>query len=60
MAAPHSASVRPARRIGSRRPTARSGSPNGLCIVTTMIPAAQPCKIIGISSAALPVPSHQW
>jgi hypothetical protein len=60
MAAPHSASTRPTRRSGNRRPLARSGSPNGLCVVTAMIPAAQPWRIIGSSSAALPVPSHQW
>jgi hypothetical protein len=61
MAAPHNASTMPARRTASRQPVARSASPNGLCMVTAMIPAAQLSRIIGSSSAAfLPLPSHQW
>ena len=60
MAAPPSARTKPVRRTGSRQPVARSGSPNGLYVVTAMIPAAPPWRIIGSSSAALRVPSPQW
>ena len=60
IAAPHSARTSAGRRNGSQRPVARSGSPNGLWVVTPMIAAAHASTRSGQFVGRVAAADHQW